>query len=258
MKKQINIKNLTVSYDRKPVIWDLDFSIPRQSCVGIIGPNGAGKTTLVKTMIGLLEPLSGEIDFFGKDNVEMKGKIGYVPQRKSIDWDFPITVFEVVQMGLYSTLGLFKRPSRREKERVLEVLKSLKMDQFADCHIGDLSGGQQQRLFVARALLQDADVFFFDEPFVCIDKTTEQLIIDIFKQLVSEGKTLFVVHHDLNTVKNYFDTVVMLNTRLIAAGPVEKVYTMENLTKTFGQGGLIFEEALNLTSKSQEGLKYNE
>lgn len=258
MKKKIEVKNLTVSYDQKPVIWDLDFTIPEGSCVGIIGPNGAGKTTMVQTMIGLHKPLSGEIDYFGKTPSEMKGKIGYVPQRKSIDWDFPITVLEVVQMGLYSSLGLFKRPGKKEREKVYEVLESLKMQQYAHSHIGDLSGGQQQRLFVARALLQDADVFFFDEPFVCIDKTTEQLIIEHFRKLVSQGKTLFVVHHDLNTVKNYFDWTILLNTRLINAGPVDLVYNRENLTKTFGQSGLIFEEALKLKTKAQEGLQYNE
>lgn len=205
-------------------------------------------------MLGFHKPLSGEVDYFGKSISKMQGKIGYVPQRKSIDWDFPITVFEVVQMGLYPSLGLLKWPSKRDKEKIYAVLESLNMHTYAHMHIGELSGGQQQRLFVARALLQDADVFFFDEPFVGIDKTTEQLIIDHFQKLVSQGKTLFVVHHDLNTVTSYFDHVILLNTRLIEAGPVQEIFTMENLTKTFGQSGVIFEEALRLKSRAQEGL----
>lgn len=250
----IEAKNLTVSYDRKPVLWDIDLSVPKGKCVGIVGPNGAGKTTLVQTMIGLMRPLSGEVSFFGKGQKEMEGNIAYVPQRKTIDWDFPITVFEVVLMGLYGSLGLFRRPGKKEKDKAHAVLKRLGMSDYAHCHISDLSGGQQQRLFVARALLQEAEVYFFDEPFVCIDKTTEQLIVSIFKELIAEGKSIFVVHHDLNTVKSYFDWIIMLNTRLIASGAVQDHFTLENLQRTFGYSGHLFEEVLNLTSKTHEGL----
>lgn len=250
----IEVKNLTVSYDRKPVVWDIDLSIPKGKCAGIIGPNGAGKTTLVQSMIGLMNPLSGEVSFFGKSQEMMKGNIAYVPQRKTIDWDFPITVFEVVLMGLYGRLGLFRRPGKQEKEKAHAVLQRLGMSDYAHLPIGDLSGGQQQRLFVARALLQQADVYFFDEPFVCIDKTTEQLIVEIFKELIQAGKSVFVVHHDLNTVKSYFDWIIMMNTRLIASGPVENHFTLENLQRTFGHVGHLFEEVLNLTSKTHEGL----
>jgi len=255
MNKEIRVKSLTVNYDSKPVVWDVDFSIPKGRCVGILGPNGAGKTTLLKTMLGLIKPLSGEIDFFGLDSKTIKTKIAYIPQKKTIDWDFPITVFEVVMMGFYGKLGLFKRPGKDEKAKVLSILEELGMADFARRHIGDLSGGQQQRLFIARALLQDADIFFLDEPFVCVDKITECLIVDIFKKLVAKGKTVLVVHHDLNTVQKYFDFLVMLNTRLIASGPTKEVFTTENLNRTFGHSGLIFEEAINLSSRTQEGLQ---
>ena len=254
-KNEIQVKSLTVSYDSKPVVWDVNLSIPEGKCVGILGPNGAGKTTMVKTMLGLIKPLSGSVDFFGLDAKDVKSKIAYVPQKKTIDWDFPITVLEVVMMGFYGKLGLFRRPGKEERKKAFEILEELGMANFAHRHIGDLSGGQQQRLFIARALLQEADIFFLDEPFVCVDKTTETLIVDIFKNLVLNGKTVLVVHHDLNTVQKYFDFLVMLNTRLIAAGPTSQVFTNENLTHTFGHSGLIFEEAINLSSRTQEGLQ---
>ncbi len=252
----IKVKNLTVNYDKSPAIWDLNFSIPSGSSVGIIGPNGGGKTTLVKSMIGLIPITSGEISFCGKTLKEVRGKIAYVPQKKNIDWDFPITVLEVVLMGVYGKLGLFKRVGKKDKDMAFSILERLGMDKFANRHIGALSGGQQQRLFVARALLQGGDFYFFDEPFTCIDKTTEKLIVDIFLQLINDGKSIFVVHHDLSTVKNYFNHLIMLNKRLITHGSVENVYNMDNLSKTFGQSGSsLFEEALNLNARSCKGTR---
>ena len=239
----IDVQDLTVIYDRKPVVWDIRLSIPKGAMVAVIGPNGAGKSTLIKAMLDLVPSISGKVRFFGKTLSEMQGNIAYVGQRLSVDWDFPITAFEVVMMGLYGRLGWFRRPSKKDRERVLESLDKLGMLALKDRQISDLSGGQQQRLFVGRALLQEADVYFFDEPFVGIDVTTEALIIEILRELAAKGKTIFVVHHDLNTVEQYFNYAVMLNMRLVAAGPMKEVYSAENVVKAFGQKGQLLEEA---------------
>lgn len=252
---EIVVTDLTVTYDRKPVVWDLHFKVPKGVVAAVIGPNGAGKSTLIKAMIGLVPANSGKIRFFGKTTAEMSGKIAYVGQRTSVDWDFPITAFEVVLMGLYGRLGWFKRPNKKHKEEVEKVLEQIGMTALRDRQISDLSGGQQQRLFVGRALLQDADVYFFDEPFAGIDITTEKLIVNILKDLARKGKTIFVVHHDLNTVESYFDFAILLNMRLVAAGSLKEIYHSDNLMKTFGQKGGLLEEAFLYAKGKQEGTK---
>ena len=252
MKDKICVTDLTVAYDQKPVLWDLHFSIPKGAIVGIIGPNGAGKSTLIKTMLGLISPSSGKVQFFGKKASEMTGRIAYVAQRATIDWDFPITAFEVVLMGLYRELGWLKRPNKQHKHKAEKILEKIGMQPFANRQISDLSGGQQQRLFLGRALLQDPLIFFFDEPFAGIDITTEKLIIDLLQELALNGKTIFVVHHDLNTVESYFNWTLLLNMRLIASGPTKEVYHSKNLVKTFGQKGSLLQEALFLQKMGQQ------
>lgn len=253
MKEHIEVDGLTVNYDEKPVVWQAEFSIPRGSMTAIIGPNGAGKSTLIKAMIGLHPAISGNVSFFGEPFENRQGKIAYVGQRALVDWDFPITVYEVVLMGMYGRLGLFKRPSKKDRERVLEVLDTIGMRPFANRQISDLSGGQQQRLFVARALLQEADILFLDEPFAGIDLTTEKLIVELLQDLAKKGKTIFVVHHDLSTVRDYFDHVILLNCKVVAFGKLADVYTKENLVKTFGGRGEILEEALLFARGKTQG-----
>lgn len=254
-QQMISVEHLTVNYDKKQAIWDVSFCLPSGALIGIIGPNGAGKSTLVKSMMGLEKTLSGFVDYCGKTIQEMEGKIAYVCQRSSIDWSFPITVFEVVLMGLYGKMGLFKRPSKADREKVMAVLATIGMDKMASRQISELSGGQQQRLFVARALLQDADVFFLDEPFAGIDMATEKLLIEIFQGLVKKGKTVFIVHHDLKTVESYFDYLIMLNLRLIKAGPTKEVFSQESISSMFCGASHLLGEALKLTGEKSEGIR---
>lgn len=251
---EIVVADLTCIYDRKPVVWDLHFSVPKGAMVAVIGPNGAGKSTLIKAMIGLVPAISGKVRFFGKKLDQMALKIAYVGQRANIDWDFPITAFEVVLMGLYGKLGPFRRPSKKDHSEVYKILEKIGMTALADRQISELSGGQQQRLFVGRALLQDAEVYFLDEPFSGIDMTTEKLIVDILKELTAKGKTIFVVHHDLNTVESYFDYAILLNMRLVSAGKVSEVFHSENLVKTFGGKGGLFEKAFLQAKEKEEGM----
>lgn len=249
----IEIIELNAAYDRKPVLWNVSFTIPKGEVVGIIGPNGAGKSTLIKALVGLIEPLSGSILIDGKPPKKAKKKIAYVGQRCEVDWDFPITVLEVAMMGLVGKLGLWKRPTSTHRKLVLEKLEELGIADLADQQIGELSGGQQRRLFVARALLQEADIYVFDEPFAGIDLTTEKLLMSIFEKLASEGKTIVVVHHDLTQVKKYFTSLVMLNIHLIDAGKTKDVFNFENFSKTFGDQATILKEALELTESRRKG-----
>lgn len=253
-KVSVQVRNLTVNYERTPVLWEVDFEIPAGNLVGVIGPNGAGKSTLLKTLLGLLKPLSGEALFCGKPIKEVQHKIAYVPQRSSVDWDFPITVLDVVLMGRYGKLGLLKRPKKEDREAAKASLERVGMLGFADRQISELSGGQQQRVFLARALLQDADLYFMDEPFAGIDMATEKALIDILGVLKGEGKTLFIVHHDLSTVKSYFDWVVLLNSCLIGCGPVDEVYNEENLKRTFGTTAYLITEAKKLAHSKTTGV----
>jgi manganese/zinc/iron transport system ATP- binding protein len=234
---------MTVAYHRKPVLWDIDLVVPEGKLVGIIGPNGAGKTSLIKAALGLLPLASGKVEIYGRPFAEQRRLIGYVPQRESVDWDFPVTVSDVVLMGTYGRLGWFRRPGRAERETAARSLEKVGMSEFADRQIRQLSGGQQQRVFLARALAQDAQVYFMDEPFSGVDAATEAAIIELLQSLRAGGKTVFVVHHDLQTVRNYFDYVILLNLRLVACGPTKTTFTNENLHQTYGGRLTILDEA---------------
>lgn len=230
----IEVRDLTVAYREKPVLWDIDLTVPQGLLMAIVGPNGAGKTTLIKAILGLLKTAAGQVLVFGDKYEHQQHRVGYVPQRGSVDWDFPASVLDVVMMGLYGKLGWFKRPGKKEKTIAREALAQVGMDAYESRQISQLSGGQQQRVFLARALVQDADLYFMDEPFQGVDATTERAIIQILRRLREDGKTVMVVHHDLQTVTEYFDYVMLLNVRSIASGPVADVFTEDNLRLTYG------------------------
>ena len=247
------VHDLTVAYQKKPVLWGIDFEVPAGNLVGIVGPNGAGKSTFIKAAMGLLPLSSGWVEFFGKPLEANRSRIGYVPQREEIDWDFPVNVLDVVLMGRYGKMGLFKRPSKRDKEIAWEALGKVKMASFAHRQISNLSGGQQQRVFLARALAQESDFYFMDEPFAGVDAATEDAIITLLRELKAKGKTIFIVHHDLGTVRDYFDWVVLLNMRLVAAGPMKATFTPEILAKTYGGQLTVMAEVAHAL-KEDEGL----
>jgi manganese/zinc/iron transport system ATP- binding protein len=247
----LEIHDMTVAYHRKPVLWDIDLAIPEGNLVGVVGPNGAGKTTLIKAVLGLVPLASGKVEIYGRPYDEQRKIIGYVPQRESVDWDFPVTVRDVVLMGTYGRLGWFRRPGHREQETANRCLEQVGMRDFADRQIRQLSGGQQQRVFLARALAQDARVYFMDEPFSGVDAATETAILELLQQLRSAHKTVFVVHHDLQTVRGYFDYVILLNMRLVAYGPTETTFTPANLHKTYGGRLTILDEAAEAVRQRQ-------
>jgi len=230
----VAIDDLTVAYNYKPVLWDIDLTIPKGVLMAIVGPNGAGKSTLIKAILGITKPIAGSITIFGKPYKKQRQLVAYVPQKGSVDWDFPTTALDVVLMGTYGGLGWIKRPGKTEKKAALEALEKVGMLPFKSRQISQLSGGQQQRIFLARALVQNAEIYFMDEPFQGVDATTEKAIINILKILRKEGKTVIVVHHDLQTVPEYFDWVTFLNVKKIATGPVKDIFNNENLIKTYG------------------------
>lgn len=250
----LQVCQLSVNYDTTPALWDVSLDIPPGKLVGILGPNGSGKTTFIKTAMGLLPSMSGRIEFFGQPLKKSIGKIAYVPQRGTVDWDFPATVRDLVLMGRYGRIGLFRWPRKADYAAAEHYLDKVGMLQYAGRQISQLSGGQQQRVFIARALMQEADVFFLDEPFAGIDLATETAIMNLLRQLRDNGKTIFVVHHDLNMVESYFDWVVMLNMRLVACGTVQDVFHEENLLKTFSKSYALFDEALKLSLQKNRGL----
>ena len=228
------IRGMTVSYDQKPAIFSVDATVRPGRMTAIVGPNGAGKSTLLKAALGLVAPLSGKATVYGAPLTDMRHCIAYVPQRASVDWDFPTRVRDVVAMGLYRQLGLLGRFGVTHRSRVQECLERVGMEDFADRQIGQLSGGQQQRVFLARALAQDADLYLLDEPFAGVDAATERAIIDVLKGLKAEGRTVVAVHHDLSTVREYFDDVLMLNVRKVAEGPVSEAFTTKTLEAAYG------------------------
>lgn len=230
----LDVHDVTVAYHRKPVLWDIDLVINEPHLVGIVGPNGAGKSTLIKAVLGLVPLASGTVQIFGQPVGKVRKRIGYVPQRESVDWDFPVTVLDVVLMGSYGRLGWFRRPGHRERDFAYECLGKVGLADYANQQIGQLSGGQQQRTFLARALAQRADMYFMDEPMAGVDAATEHVVFGLLKELHSQGKTVFVVHHDLRTVPTYFDYTVLLNMRLVASGPTEMTFTRSNLQKAYG------------------------
>jgi manganese/zinc/iron transport system ATP- binding protein len=230
----LSVTDLTVAYKDKPVLWDIDLEVPTGNLMAIVGPNGAGKTTLIKAILGLVKPAAGQVSIYGRAYREQRKLVGYVPQRGSVDWDFPTDVQDVVMMGRYGELGWFKRPGKREKAMAYDALEKVGMTAYHGRQISQLSGGQQQRVFLARALAQDAHIYFMDEPFQGVDATTEKAIVTLLQALRAAGKTVIAVHHDLQTVPEYFDWVTLLNVRRIASGPVAEVFTEENLRKTYG------------------------
>jgi manganese/zinc/iron transport system ATP- binding protein len=239
----LSIHDMTVAYHRKPVLWDVDYDAPQGKLIGIIGPNGAGKSTLIKAALDLVPKASGQVLIYGKPYRRQRQLVGYVPQRETVDWDFPVSALDVVTMGRYGQIGWLRPVRQRHKEAAMAALERVGMADYALRQISQLSGGQQQRVFLARALVQDAMVYFMDEPFAGVDAATEAAIIAILQDLRSRGRTVLVVHHDLQTVPQYFDELVMLNMRIVAAGPTSKVFTPENLTRTYGGRLTLLDEA---------------
>ena len=250
----LEIHDMTVAYHRRPVLWDVDLTIERPSLVGIVGPNGAGKSTLIKAVLGLVPIASGRVSLFGESADRQRQLVGYVPQRESVDWDFPVSVFDVVLMGTYGRLGWFRRPGRAEREWAMECLRHVGLADLARRQIGQLSGGQQQRTFLARALAQRAEIYFMDEPMAGVDAATERVIFSLLRELRDAGKTVLVVHHDLRTVPVYFDQVALLNMRLVASGPTQKVFTPDNLRKTYGGRLDILEAAGQAMAEQQRSV----
>ncbi|MAS38203.1 MAG: manganese ABC transporter ATP-binding protein [Anaerolineaceae bacterium] len=230
----LEIEDLTVAYNSKPALWDVDMHVPEGVLMAIVGPNGAGKSTLIKAALNLIPRAAGDVRFFDQPYAKARDLVGYVPQRGSVDWDFPTSVLDVVMMGLYGQLGWFRRPGKNERQQAYEALEQVGIVDLADRQISQLSGGQQQRTFLARALVQDAQIYFMDEPFAAVDAVTERAIVALLRELRSRNKTVVVVHHDLQTVADYFDWVTLLNVEVTASGPVPEIYTEDNLRKTYG------------------------
>lgn len=250
----IEVSHLTVNYQRAPVLWDVNFNIPASGhMVAVIGPNGAGKSTLLKVLLGLVSPTSGLVRILGGSFEDVRRRVAYIPQRGDVDWDFPITVQDVVLMGCYGRLPFLSWPSKRDRERAMLMLQKVGMHSYAKRQISQLSGGQQQRVFLARALMQDADIYFMDEPFAGIDAVSEQEIFQLLLELKKENKTIVVVHHDLATVERYFDWTVILNTCLIASGPTSEVFHGETVLRAYGANYALLDEAARL-KKFQAGL----
>lgn len=233
-EKAISVKGLSVSYERKRVLTNIHLNVEKGKVYGVIGPNGAGKSTLFKSILDMIEINSGQIEVLGGEVDKVRKRIAYVPQRDEVDWDFPATVEDIVLMGRYPHKKLFQRINAEDKRLAKEALADLGIEDLLHRQIGQLSGGQQQRVFIARALCQDAEIFFLDEPFVGVDMLTEEKIITILHKLADEGKTLLVVHHDLSTVEDYFDKVILLNQRLIAYGDTKSTFTQDNIAKAYG------------------------
>lgn len=255
-KKALKIEQLHVAYEKNPVLWDISLEVPSQTITAIVGPNGAGKSTLLKAALKLLKPISGKVEFFGEEIENYRKKIAYIPQRESVDWDFPITVLDLVLMGRFGSMKLFQRVSKKDKEEALKTLEKVGLEPFAKRQISQLSGGQQQRAFLARALFQDATIYFMDEPFTGIDVASSKTIVSLLHELKREGKTLFAVHHDLSSVPQIFDWVILLNLRLVACGEVAHVFTPELIQKTYGTESALFDEATRLSQEKKQGLLF--
>jgi len=249
----VSIHAMTVAYHHKPVLWDVDYDAPANALVAIVGPNGAGKSTLIKACLELVPRASGQVEFWGEPYRRARSRIGYVPQRESVDWDFPVSALDVVCMGRYRKIGWCRPVSRAHKQAGLACLDRVGMAAFADRQISQLSGGQQQRVFLARALAQEADLYFMDEPFAGVDAATERAIVEVLRELKSQGKTVICVHHDLPTVPEYFDHLMLINMRIVAAGPVKDVFTPENLHKTYGGRLTLLAEAAEAVARAEAG-----
>lgn len=250
----ITIKNVTVTYDKTPVLWDIDLSLPLGKMIAIIGPNGAGKSTLFQAILDFVKPITGEIRCFDLPYADVRRRIAYIPQRSSIDWNFPTTVLEVAAMGRYRKFQWFPWTQKTDIEAARQVLSMLGLDSCKDRQINQLSGGQKQRLFLARALLQEAELYLLDEPFSGVDATTEGMMMEVFTSLQNAGKTVCIIHHDLHSVEKYFDYTVILNTRLVASGPTVEVFNFDNIQKAFGSRSTLLEEAFRLSQEKQRGV----
>jgi manganese/zinc/iron transport system ATP- binding protein len=249
MESAISVNNLTVTYSRKPVVWGVSFELQAGSSVAIVGPNGAGKSSLLKAVMGLLPASSGDVKFFGQSLNSKRSILAYVPQREEVDWDFPINVYDVVMMGRTAALPFYKRPSITDHQAVESALAEMGLKDLATRQIRELSGGQQQRVFLARALAQEALIYLLDEPFAGVDVATEKALVELFEKLTDEGKTIVCVHHDLSTVKSYFDHLILINLRLVASGPVETTFTLENLQLAYGGRVGLFAEVAETIDK---------
>ncbi len=250
----LSVYDLTVAYHRKPVIWDVSFKIPPGKLVGIVGPNGAGKSTLIKAIMELIPKASGRVQIFGKPYQKNRQRVGYVPQRESVDWDFPVDALDVVTMGLYKEIGWCLPVRKKHRDLAMDALERVGIADYARRQISQLSGGQQQRTFLARALVQNADLYLMDEPFAAVDAATEKAIVQILQEMKEAGKTALVIHHDLQTVPEYFDYVILLNMRVIDHGLTADVFTPENLQKTYGGRLTLLEEATETMRRREQSL----
>ncbi|MFI4873339.1 MAG: metal ABC transporter ATP-binding protein [Phycisphaerales bacterium JB061] len=253
LESPLSVHAMTVAYNRKPVLWDVDYDTPANELVAIVGPNGAGKSTFIKACLGLVPTASGQVEFWGQSYRDARSRIGYVPQRESVDWDFPVSAMDVVCMGRYRKIGWCRPVTKKHKLAAMECLERVGMHDFAKRQISQLSGGQQQRVFLARALAQESDLYFMDEPFAGVDAATERAIVEVLRALKDQGKTVITVHHDLQTVPEYFDHVILLNMRVVAAGPVAEVFTQENLQKTYGGRLTLLSEASEAIARAASG-----
>lgn len=253
----LDVRGLTAHFGSTPVLWDLHLEVPRGHLVGIMGPNGAGKTTFIKAILGLHEGTTGVTRLLHHHVSKIRKKIAYVPQQGVVDWDFPMTVYDLVEMGCYPKRGLFRTIRSEEKEKVAQAIDQVGLLPYSSRQIGQLSGGQRQRAFLARAIVQEAELYFLDEPFRGIDQTSEQIIVEILKKMKMEEKTIFVVHHDFISASKYFDWVVLLNTRLVASGPFETIFTPKNLKATYGKDLALVEEVLKISSALSTGKQVN-
>jgi manganese/zinc/iron transport system ATP- binding protein len=249
----LSIHDLTVAYNRKPVLWDVEYEAPDRALIAIVGPNGAGKSTLIKAVLGLVPAASGLVEVYGRPVARQRHLIGYVPQRGSVDWDFPVSALEVVAMGLYGRIGWLRPVGRRHRETARACLDQVGMADYADRQISQLSGGQQQRVFLARALAQEATLYFMDEPFAGVDAATETAIVDVLRRLKGEGRTVVVVHHDLQSVPEYFEHVLLLNGRVVAAGSVHEAFTPDNLRRTYGGRLTLLDDAATALAQRSLG-----
>lgn len=254
MTQAIEVKGLTVHYDKVCVLWDINLTVPKGKLVGILGPNGAGKSTFIKAVLGIAEPVSGTVQLLGKPLSQVYGKIAYIPQKEAIDWDFPITMRDLVLMGRYPKRGLFQFITKEDQVAADKCIEMVGLEAFASRQISELSGGQQQRAFLARALLQDAEISFLDEPLSGVDHASEKIIMNILKEMKDRGKTIFIVHHDLNSVEEYFDWAVFINVHLIAAGPVHETFVKRTIYETYGKSFHLIDESLTLCSKKIKGI----
>jgi manganese/zinc/iron transport system ATP- binding protein len=252
-RSPLSVHAMTVAYQRKPVLWDVDYDTPPNRLIAIVGPNGAGKSTLLKACLGLVRCASGQVEFWGRPYARVRGRVGYMPQRESVDWDFPVSALDVAAMGLYRRVGWCRPVTRRFRREAMQSLETVGVAELADRQISQLSGGQQQRVFLARALAQRADLYLMDEPFAGVDAATERAIVDVLRRLRTEGRTVLAVHHDLQTVPEYFDEVILLNMRVVAAGPVGEVFTAENLQRTYGGRLTLLSEAAEAVARAGRG-----